>query len=350
MKNMMKKRFVGRVAVFAGVCMAAGFMSAHGTPKGALSAPGNREAGTARSGRPLKVLMIGNSFTDSVMREAPALAKSAGFALDIVQCGIGGCPLDRHWENVEKSGDPDFKPYGITARLASGGRGRFPRKANVTDMLSADRWDVVTIQQASGKSAFYETYQPYADNLIAKIRELAPQAEIVIQQTWSYSPYDRRLEKWKMSPREMYEALKKAYARLADKHGLRTIPTGDSVQLFRDRLPVDYGKLLTGADIAAIRQPATIDFHGDVVGSSAWKQGRKGRQKDWEKIKLRADYSHFNARGHYLQACVWIGFLFDADPTSFTYCPAGLPESDAKLMRECARDALAAAGSKMGRP
>ena len=114
--------------------------------------------------------------------------------------------------------------------------------------------------------------------------------------------------------------------------------------------PVDYGKLLTGADIAAIRQPATIDFHGDVVGSSAWKQGRKGRQKDWEKIKLRADYSHFNARGHYLQACVWIGFLFDADPTSFTYCPAGLPESDAKLMRECARDALAAAGSKMGRP
>jgi hypothetical protein len=213
-------------------------------------------------------------------------------------------------------------------------------------MLVADRWDIVTIQQASGKSAFYETYQPYADNLIAKIKELAPQAEIVIQQTWSYSPYDSRLAKWKMTPKDMYVALKSAYGQLAAKHGLRIIPTADAVQLFRDRLPVDYGKLLTRADIAKIQKPALVDFHGDVVGASAWKQGRKGKQKDWEETKLRCDFSHFNARGHYLQACVWLGFLFDTDPTTFSYLPEGLPESDAKLMRECARDALAAAKSR----
>jgi len=53
---------------------------------------------------PVKVLMIGNSFTDSVMRETPNLAKAAGLKLDIVQCGIGGCPLDKHWRNVEKAG------------------------------------------------------------------------------------------------------------------------------------------------------------------------------------------------------------------------------------------------------
>lgn len=28
-------------------------------------------------------------------------------------------------------------------------------------MLIAEKWDVVTIQQASGKSAFYDTYEPY---------------------------------------------------------------------------------------------------------------------------------------------------------------------------------------------
>jgi hypothetical protein len=210
------------------------------------------------------------------------------------------------------------------------------------DMLVADKWDIVTIQQASGKSAFYDTYQPYADNLIAKIRELAPQAEIVIQQTWSYAPYDGRLEKWKMTPKEMYEALKKAYAQLAAKHGLRIIPTADAVQLFRDRLPVDYGRLLTRNEISKIEKPAVIDFHGDVVGASSWKQGRKNRQKDWREIKLRNDFSHFNARGNYLQACVWLGFLFNVDPVTFTYCPKGLPEADARLMRECARDALKA--------
>ena len=289
---------------------------------------------------PLKVLMIGNSFTESVMRETPSLAKAEGLRLDIVQCGIGGCPLEKHWGNVERANDKDFKPYGISARFASDPSRQFPKRANVTDMLVAEKWDIVTIQQASGKSAFYDTYQPYADKLIAKIRELAPQAEIVIQETWSYSPYDRRLAQWKMTPKEMYESLKKAYAQLADKHGLRMIPTGDAVQLFRDRLPVDYGKVLTKEEIAALKQPETIDFHGDVAGSSAWKHGRKGKQKDWEKIKLRLDTSHLNERGHYLQACVWAGFLFGVDPTKFTYRPESLPEADAKLMRECARDAL----------
>jgi len=294
------------------------------------------------AGAPLKVLMIGNSFTASVMHETPNLAKAAGLKLDIVQCGIGGCPFDRHWSNVEKAGEKDFKPYSISESLASEAKRKFPTKANVTDMLVADKWDVVTIQQASGKSAFYDTYQPYADNLIAKIRELAPQAKIVVQETWSYSPYDGRLAQWKMTPKEMYESLKKAYAQLAGKHGLRTIPTADAVQLFRERLPVDYGTPLTRAEIAALKEPATIDFHGDVTGASSWKKGRKERQKDWDEVKLRIDGSHLNARGDYLQACVWIGFLFDVDPTTFAYRPASLPEADAKLMRECARDALKA--------
>ena len=338
----MKMTLFEKIAVFAGVCITAGLAIAQDAAKVASSA---KENGAVRSGKPLKVLMIGNSFTGSVMRETPKLAKAAGLPLDIVQCGIGGCPLEKHWANVEKSGDKNFKPYGVSARLVSGKK-VFPRKANVTDMLVADKWDIVTIQQASGKSVSYKTYQPYADNLIAKIKELAPQAEIVIQQTWSYSPYDGRLVSWKMTPKDMYEALKEAYGQLAAKHGLRIIPTADAVQLFRDRLPVDYGKLLTRDEISKIQKPALVDFHGDVVGDSAWKQGRKGSHKDWEEIKLRCDFSHFNARGHYLQACVWLGFLFDVDPTTFAYCPDGLPESDAKLMRECARDALAAAKSR----
>ena len=57
---------------------------------------------------PLKVLMIGNSFSICVLREMPACAASAGETLDLASLYIGGCPLDRHWENVEKAGDPDF--------------------------------------------------------------------------------------------------------------------------------------------------------------------------------------------------------------------------------------------------
>jgi hypothetical protein len=281
----------------------------------------------------MKILSIGNSFSCDATRYLHGIAHADKVDIESVNLYIGGCPLDRHFRNLKG----DYRAYELYFNGQATGF-----NMSIKEALLSREWDVVTIQQASGKSAFYDTYQPYADNLIAKICELAPQAEIVIQQTWSYAPYDGRLEKWKMTPKEMYEALKKAYAQLAAKHGLRIIPTADAVQLFRDRLPVDYGRLLTRNEISKIEKPAVIDFHGDVVGASSWKQGRKNRQKDWREIKLRNDFSHFNARGNYLQACVWLGFLFNVDPVTFTYCPKGLPEADARLMRECARDALKA--------
>ena len=177
----------------------------------------------------LKVLMIGNSFTESAMRETPSVAKAMGCALDLANLYIGGCPLSKHWANVEKAGDPDFRPYAVQMSWtscdakASGLRRAAPKgRANIPQALAAEPWDIVTIQQASGQSAFEKTYQPYADNLIAKIRELAPQAEIRIQETWSYSPYDGRLGVWKFTPDEMFARLHAAYGALARKHGRRT--------------------------------------------------------------------------------------------------------------------------------
>ena len=137
-----------------------------------------------------------------------------------------------------------------------------------------------------------------------------------------------------MTPETMHAAIKNAYGILAAKHKLRTIPTGDAVQLYRQKLPVNYGKLLTPAEIAAIPKPDLVDFHDDPAGNSSWKKGRKGSQKDWAEVKLRPDFSHLNARGHYLQACVWAGFLFGVDPTTFSYRPESLSEADAKLAVE----------------
>ena len=74
---------------------------------------------SAVQAKQLKVLMIGNSFSICVLKEMPACAASAGETLDLASLYIGGCPLDRHWENVEKAGDPNFKPYGFSYNYAS---------------------------------------------------------------------------------------------------------------------------------------------------------------------------------------------------------------------------------------
>lgn len=296
----------------------------------------------------LKVLAIGNSFSASMMRGLPNVAAAyPGCELCVANMMIGGCPLEKHWANVEKAAtDPEFRPYGIAKSYAfDKEKGeKLPKRANIPEMLQADKWDIVTIQQASGQSPFYEKYQPYAAKLIAKIRELAPQAEIRIQQTWSYSPYDPRLKKWKMTPQTMYEALRGAYAKLAAENHFKIIPVADAVTMYRQQLPVKYEKVLTSKEIAAIEKPGTINFYHDVAGNSSWKGGRKGA-KDEKEIKLRVDGSHLNPEGVYLQACVWLAALFEVDVTKLTYEPSALKAKEgfserAKLMRECAAKAV----------
>lgn len=296
----------------------------------------------------LKVLMIGNSFTCSAMRQTPAIARAMGCELDIANLNIGGCPLSKHWANVEKATDPEFRPYNVQISWTSCDAKQAPiRKvmkgssANIPQVLAADKWDIVTIQQASGQSAFYKTFQPYADNLIAKIRELAPQAEIRIQETWSYSPYDGRLNTWKMTPDTMYAALHESYRTLAQKHNLKIIPTATAVQEFRKRLPVKYARVLTKKEIAALKEPAVPEFYGDVCGKAYWGKGSKWN-KDADVYKLRMDASHFNPDGEYLQGCVWVEALFGKDVTSCTYTMKGLSDARANLMRACAHDVVSA--------
>ena len=304
-------------------------------------------ASSAANAKHLKVLMVGNSFSVCVLKELPQCAASCGETLDIASLYIGGCPLERHSDNIAKASDPDFKPYAFSYSYASvADKNAAPvatlgKKTNIPQALAADKWDIVTIQQASGKSVSKDTHEPHASRLIAKIRELAPQAEIVVQQTWSYTPYASRLKKMGYTPDTMFDALKAAYADLAGRYGLRTIPMGEAVQLYRGRLPVKYGKLLTPEELESLPRPQLVDFCGDVVGSSSWREGRKN-EKNPGKMSLRLDPTHLNPDGHYLQACTWLAMLFGTDVTQLQYAPPAMDKNKAKLMRECASAAVAA--------
>ena len=268
--------------------------------------------------RGTKVLMIGNSFSICLLQHLPQVAADRGVELDLASLYIGGCSLKRHWENVEKDGDEAFKPYKF-------GRNRFGKYTqgtiNVCDALRLAKWDIVTIQQASHESWKPESYHPYGDRLIAKIRELAPQAKIVVQETWSYTPWDPRLAKWGVDQNVMYAKLHEAYGDFAKEKGLSVIPFGTAVQEWRKRLPVKY---------------AENSFGGDVVGG--------GRQEERDHFKRGADGKwvpncdvfHLGRKGEYFQALVWAKALFGVDLTDLKYRPDFVSESDAKLMREIA--------------
>ena len=276
--------------------------------------------------REIKVLTIGNSFANSVMGALrQVVAADPSCKIKIVGANLGGCSLERHWNNFAKSEkDPSFKPYA-------------GNKKSLQELLTADKWDIVTIQQASHYSWKPETYQPFADNLIAAVRKLAPTAEIVIQETWSYNAAHPVLNpgkrSWGVDQTSMYEKLYDAYRNLAKKHDLRVIPTGDAVQLYRkamgDKLvscePKDYAKM----------EKPNAPKTNDVVGNFRWGKDRKTGEE-----KLLMDNIHLNARGQYLQALVWYAELFGGDPETIKFVPKGFSADEAALLKKCAKDAV----------
>ena len=245
-----------------------------------------------RPEKPLKVLMIGNSFSICNLKQMPHVAKSMGLELDIASLYIGGCSLERHWNNVVASTNAAFKPYRFD-RTTNGKKIVVKGTANIPDALVLDKWDVVTIQQASHFSWQPETFEPFGGSLVAKIRELAPQAKIVVQETWSYPPWDKRLKKFGFDQAEMYSRLHAAYAAFAGRYGFDVIPVGTAAEFVPNR-----NALFTAPDF------------------------------------------HFNREGVYLQGLAFTAKLFGADVRKCPYRPDWMEASRAAEMQAAVMDAV----------
>ena len=290
------------------------------------------------SAKELRVLAIGNSFSASAVRTLPKLTASVpGCRLILTGAGIGGCSLERHWnEWCQAEKNPKHAPYGISFWDTDNLAGKTNKRGNINELIKNknNKYDIITIQQNSANSWKYETYQPYAENLIAVIKKYQPQAEIVIQQTWSYRSDSSRLKSWKIDNTVMYSKLDEAYGKLAKANGFRMIPTGYAVQIFRAKTPVKFVKPDFKA-LEALKNPEQHAFDGEVVGYCKWMKNRKTK-----KYYLGRDMSHLNFHGEFMQGAVWFSFLFDQPATVIKYVPNGMSVEQAKFLLECAQEAV----------
>ena len=264
---------------------------------------------------PLKVLTIGNSFSDSVFVCLPAIAENAGRELILERANLPGCTLQRHWTLAEAE-KPAYKGKSLRA------------------ILESKKWDIVTVQQASGDSWQPETYEPYLTSLIEYVKKYAPSAEVVIQQTWSYRFDEPRLAAWNITSGEMFEKLSAAYSDAAKRHDLSMIPTGNAVDLARRTQQPQFVEFPLSA-LENLEYPAPLpDQTGSFVNGVRW-----GTDKNGDHVLLHDSY-HLNIRGQYLQACLWFGFLFDENPADIRFAPQNLPDDDAEFLRDIAKTTL----------
>lgn len=171
----------------------------------------------------IKVLSIGNSFSQDAQRYLHDIAKHEGVDMQTVNLFRGGCPLERHYRNMMGDRpDYDLQLNGYDAAF----------KVTIKDALLSRNWDYITIQQASRVSFEEEEYYPYATELIAYVRKMCPKAKVLVHQTWAYADDSDRLknvgfEKYD----EMFDGVKKCYYSLAEAIGADgVIPCGEALQ------------------------------------------------------------------------------------------------------------------------
>lgn len=181
----------------------------------------------------MKLLSIGNSFSQDAHKWLSPLAAAYGVQIDAVNLYIGGCSLETHWSNYV-SGEAVYDLELNGEKL---------RETSIQAALKSDAWDVITFQQASRFCGILASYEPYLSNLARAAAAACPTADLWLHQTWAYeSDFSHEwFESYGYDQSRMYRQLISANCFSAQKLGCPILPVGEVIQHIRAFCPdFDY--------------------------------------------------------------------------------------------------------------
>ncbi len=216
----------------------------------------------------MKILSIGNSFSNDAHGWLQKLAQANGDCLETANLFIGGCSLETHWQNVTENNEAyDYEING----------GQASRKISIIDALRADNWDIITLQQVSQFSGMIETYEPYLSALADLVRKEKPDAKLYFHQTWAYE-IDTTHEGFKNydnDQRYMYDCIERASKQAAKKINAEIIPVGREIQYIRENIKeFDYKN--GGLSLCRDGFHLTFDY-GRFAAAAVWLRTLTGK-------------------------------------------------------------------------
>ncbi len=184
----------------------------------------------------MKLLCVGNSFSEDACVYMSKIATAGGLDLTTVNLFIGGCSLKRHCSNIgvfdeehrytkTTNGDP-ISECDISLDMA----------------LAEDEYDYVSVQQASPHSGDWESYVPYLEMLVEHIKKYQPKAKIVLHETWAYEYNSTKgpFEKYGRDRHVMHARLSECYRKAEKLIGADLfIPCGDLIAALREHEEFD---------------------------------------------------------------------------------------------------------------
>lgn len=212
----------------------------------------------------MKLLSIGNSFSQDAQEWLHQIAVANGVELETTNLMIGGCSLETHWSHVV---DKQAEYY-----LEQNGK-NMDRMVTIDEGLALEDWDVITVQQASHYSGQPQTYVPYLTDLVAYVREKCPKAKIYFHQTWAYEIDSDHggFVTYNRDQNEMYRRICDCAEMAKRAIGAEILPSGPVVQYLRENASeFDYknGALSLNRD----------GFH------LSWEYGRYAAAATWYKV------------------------------------------------------------------
>lgn len=250
---------------------------------------------TVWAGEPVKILAIGNSFSeDAVEEHLSDLARAEG--LDVIICNmyIGGCSIERHVKNLR--GDiPDYRYRKIDVE----GKMTEVRGYTLEKVLAEEDWDYVSVQQSSPLSGQPESYALLPE-LVEFIRERVPEdAVVMFHQTWAYSKDSKHKAyvNYDKDQMKMFNAIVGTVAQEVPKVGISlVIPSGVAIQNART----------------------------SVLGDDLTRDG----------------YHLAMPKGRYVAACTWLEAVLGVNPVGNDYCPEGMTPQECKAAQKAAHKAV----------
>ena len=221
----------------------------------------------------LKILAVGNSFSDDGTEYLPGLLEAAGIRNVIVaRLYIGGCSLERHCREYAE-GLNNYVYYKST-------RNRWEtvsRNASLLDGLKDEDWDVITVQESSGISGIYDNYREWLPQLMEIIRNeaLNPQATIVWHKTWAYASNSVHPEfpNYDCDQQKMYEAISQCVERASQEFNLPVvIPSGDAIQIARGTRLNNSGEVPSDSKVYELTRDGyhLTRQHGRYIAACTW--------------------------------------------------------------------------------
>lgn len=192
---------------------------------------------SAQHSENIKVLAIGNSFSEDALTYLRDISVAGGSTLDLYHLVIGGSSLEQHWRNAERNTPAYTFVRKEEQNISESGK-------TLAYGLEYEEYDYIVIQQVSGLSGIADSYEPYLSNLISYIRGFNTDAVLMIHQTWAYEKNSTHVDfpRYNKNQETMYEQINTAVNIAAETHGLNIIPCGEAVHKARENARFDIEK------------------------------------------------------------------------------------------------------------